>query len=471
MSINASTTCSLKRRQKSPAVVGSGIVRAPSAFKNATYENRIARLDLSEAERPKIDPEFDELTEAQEEDKKEALKSEWSTLEALVGTEKRLGLIAADLVEHFERRLDGMEGKALVVCMSRRIAAELHDQIAKLRPQWVAKEDDAGAMKVVMTGSSADEPLIRAHVRTKGAREQLADRFKDPKDPLKLVIVRDMWLTGFDAPCLHTLYVDKPMRGHNLMQAIARVNRVFGDKPGGLVVDYIGIATFLKEALATYTESGGKGSPTQEKERILDKLFEHFAICRDAFHGFDVPGFLIAAPIKRLALPPAAREHVLAQKTGAPPEDGPDQPLDGHDLFMSSVSAMTAAFAASLPHPRCEDIRNEVAFYQAVRAGLQKIEGGRRAPGEDLQHAVRQIVANALVTTEIVDIFAAAGLERPDISILSPEFLAEVEGMKHKNLAAALLARLLQDQVRAREQRNVVQGKRFSQMLEDALRR
>jgi type I restriction enzyme R subunit len=426
------------------------------------YENRLARLGLSDEERPHIDSEFDELTEGEEEEQREALKSEWSTLETLVGSEKRLKLIAKDIVDHYEKRSQGLAGKALVVCMSRRIAAELYRQIVALRPQWHDPSDEAGTLKVVITGSSSDSELLRPHVRTKSARERLADRFKDPEDPLKLVIVRDMWLTGFDAPCLHTLYVDKPMQGHNLMQAIARVNRVFGDKPGGLVVDYIGIATFLKRALLTYQSCKGRGEPTRDKHGLVHVMLEQLAICRDVFHGFDVAGFLTATPARRLALLPAAREHVLAQR-GAEP--------DGYETFLQAVSKLTSAFAAATPDERCEEIRDEVAFYQAVRAGLLKLDGAKRTLGGDLSHAVRQIVSNALVSTEVVDVFAAAGLERPDLSVLSPEFLVEVQGMKHKNLAAALLARLLRDEVRKREQRNVVQGRRFSEMLEDALSR
>jgi type I restriction enzyme R subunit len=433
------------------------------------YENRLARLDLSEAEKPRVDAEFEEVTEGEEEASKEALKSEWSTLEALVGTEKRLQLVAADLVQHFEKRLAAMEGKALVVCMSRRIAAELHDRIKDLRPTWFAEDDDAGALKVVMTGSASDPEQLRPHVRTKARRERLAERFKDPRDPLKMVIVRDMWLTGFDAPCLHTLYVDKPMRGHNLMQAIARVNRVFGDKPGGLVVDYLGIASFLKEALRTYTASGGRGAAADDQERVVEAMLEQLAICRDVLHGFDIPGFLSAAPAVRLKLLPAAREHVLAQKGSE--GQGKGAPLDGHDRFLQAAGKLTTAFAAAVPHERCDEVRDEVAFHQAVRAGLLKLETGRRTGGIDLGHAVRQIVANAVVPTEVVDVFAVAGLPKPDISILSPEFLADVRGMAHKNLAAALLQRLLQDEVRTRQQQNVVQGRKFSEMLEEALRR
>lgn len=426
------------------------------------YENRLARLGLSEEERPHIDPEFEELTEGEEEAQKEALKSEWSTLETLVGSDKRLALVAKDIVEHYEKRRQGLAGKALVVCMSRRIAAELYRHIVELRPDWHDPSDEAGTIKVVITGSASDVGLLQSHIRTKSARERLAGRFKDPEDPLAIVLVRDMWLTGFDAPCLHTLYVDKPMQGHNLMQAIARVNRVFGDKPGGLVVDYIGIATFLKQALDTYRSCEGRGDPTRDKEALIEILLEELEICRDVFHGFDVQAFLHGTPAQRLALLPAAREHVLAQRGVEP---------DGYETFLRAVSRLTSAFAASMPDERGEDVRDEVAFYQAVRAGLLKLDGAKGIAGRDLQHAVQQIVSNALVSTEVVDVFAVAGIERPDLSVLSPEFLAEVHGMKHKNLAAALLARLLRDDVRKREARNVVQGRRFSEMLEEALRR
>jgi type I restriction enzyme R subunit len=444
------------------------------------YENRLARLELDEAERPHLDDDFEEVTEGEEEERKEALKSEWSTLEALVGTEKRLGLVAQDLVEHFEQRLASINGKALVVCMSRRIAAELYNAIAKLRPDWAREDDDTGSMKVVMTGSASDIPLLRPHVRSKSRRERLAERFKDPKDPLKLVIVRDMWLTGFDAPCLHTLYVDKPMQGHNLMQAIARVNRVYGDKPAGLVVDYLGIASFLKEALHTYTESGGRGKTTEDHDRIVEEMFEQLEICRDVLHGFDIPAFLSAPPTKRLQLLPVARELVLSQQgksetvNTAPKKSkspAPKPPLDGHDRYMQAVGKLSAAFAGASGDSRCEEIRNEVAFHQAVRAGLVKLETGKSTSGADLSHAIRQIVANAVVPTDVMDVFAVAGLPKPDISILSKEFLAEVQGMKHKNLAAALLKRLLQDEVRTRQQSNVVVGRKFSEMLEAALNR
>jgi type I restriction enzyme R subunit len=432
------------------------------------YENRLAKLDLDEREKPKIDPTFEELMEGEEEDRKEALKSEWSTVEALVGTEKRLALVAQDMVQHFEKRLTAMEGKALIVCMSRRICVDLHDQLVKLRPQWYDEDDDAGALKVVMTGSAADVEKLRPHVRTKARREGLADRFKDPGDPLKLVIVRDMWLTGFDAPCMHTLYVDKPMRGHNLMQAIARVNRVFGDKPGGLVVDYIGIATFLRDAMVTYSQSGGTGDATHRQEQAVEVMLEKLEVCRDGFHGFDYQGFFTGSPKDRLALLPAAREHVLGQRSAPGSAKGA---RDGYDVFGQAVGELSSAFTLAMPHDQCEAVRDEVAFFQAVKVGLVKLSQGRAASSAALGHAVRQIVANAIVTEGVMDVFDAVGLAKPDISILSPEFLAEVQGMKNKNLAAALLQKLLGDEVRKRAGSNAAQARKFSELLERAIAR
>ena len=447
-----------------------------------TYENRLARIDLDEAERPRIDPAFDEVTEGEEEDKAEALKSEWATVEALVGTEKRLALVAADIVAHFEKRQGAMTGKALVVCMSRRICVDLYDQIVKLRPAWHDREDAAGKIKVVMTGSAADDPRYQPHLRSKAARPQLQRRYKDPADPLEIVIVRDMWLTGFDAPCMHTLYVDKPMRGHNLMQAIARVNRVFGDKPGGLVVDYIGLATSLREAMKTYSARGGTGDATERQDQAVDVMMAQLERCRRVFHGFDYAGFFTAAPAARLELLPRAREHVLAQRLpkgedaaagtkAKRPRPGGHVERDGYDTFLSAVGALSSAFAIASPHETCDEVRDEVAFFQAIKAGLAKLATGHRAPSEDLGHAVRQIVANSVVTGDVLDVFDAAGIPKPDISILSPEFLAEIAGMKTPNLAAALLQRLLEDEVHARGKRSVVQKRKFSEMLESAIAR
>ena len=422
------------------------------------YESRLAGLALDEAERPKIDPEFEEATEGEEVERKEKLKSKWAQLEAVVGADKRLELVARDIVGHFETRLEAMDGKAMVVCMSRRIAVELFREIAKLRPEWRDDADAAGAMKVVMTGSASDAPDWQDHIRNKPRREALANRFRDPKDPFRLVIVRDMWLTGFDAPGLHTMYIDKPMRGHGLMQAIARVNRVFGDKPGGLVVDYLGLAHELKQALATYTESGGTGRTALDRDEAVALMLEKYEVCCALFHGFDRSKWTTGSPRERLGLLPPAQEHILVQE-------------NGRDRFLRAVRELSQAFALSAPHEEALRIRDDVAFFQAVRAVLAKRAPGDARPAEELDHAVRQIVSRAVNPEGVVDIFAAAGLEKPDISILSDEFLAEVRGLPQRNLAVELLRKLLKAEIGTRGRKNVVQARSFAEMLEQTLRR
>ncbi|WP_354695948.1 type I restriction endonuclease subunit R [Elongatibacter sediminis] len=422
------------------------------------YESRLARVELSEQEKPLIDPEFEEATEGEEADRKDKLKSKWAQLEAVVGTEKRLKLIARDLVEHYEKRCEALEGKAMVVVMSRRIAVDLYKEIALLRPEWAKDDDELGALKVVMTGSASDPLEWQSHIRNKPRREELAKRFRKPDDPFRMVIVRDMWLTGFDAPSLHTMYIDKPMQGHGLMQAIARVNRVFKDKPGGLVVDYLGLADQLKKALATYTEAGGKGSAAFNQAEAVAVMLEKLEICRGLFHGFDWHHWADGNPQERLAVLPAAQEHVLTQE-------------DGKSRLLQHVTELSKAFALSVPHPDALAVRDEVAFYQAVRAVLAKGTLGQRRTDEELEHAIRQIVSRAVVSDEVVDIFAAAGLQKPDISILSDEFLAEVRGMPHRNLAVELLQKLLKGEIKNRRQRNVVQARSFSEMLEQSVRR
>jgi len=422
------------------------------------YESRLAKLALDEAERPHIDPDFEEATEGEEIEKKEKLKTRWAQLEAMVGTERRLELIARDLVRHFERRLEAMEGKAMVVCMSRRVCLDLHDQIVKLRPDWFTEDDETGALKVIMTGSAAEGPRYAMHSRNKTRREHLAKRFRDPADPFKMVIVRDMWLTGFDAPSLHTMYIDKPMRGHGLMQAIARVNRVFRDKPGGLVVDYLGLAPELKEALATYTESGGSGSAAIDQEAAVAVMLEKYEVCLGLFHGFDWSLWTQGKPEERLGLLPGALEHVLAQK-------------DGKDRTLRAVTELSQAFALSVPHEEALAIRDDVGFFQAVRVQLVKQAPGQRKTDEELDLAVRQIVSKAVVSDEVIDIFAAAGLKKPDISILSDEFLAEVRDMPQRNLAVELLQKLLKGEIRTRSRKNVVLARSFAEMLEETLRR
>ena len=342
--------------------------------------------------------------------------------------------------------------------MSRRICVELHREIAALQPKWHADSDDQGEMKVVMTGSASDPVDWQAHIRSKTRREALANRFRDAGDPFRVVLVRDMWLTGFDAPSLHTMYIDKPMRGHGLMQAIARVNRVFKDKPGGLVVDYLGLAQELKRALATYTESGGTGRTALDQDEAVALMIAKYEVCCGLLHGFDWSKWTSGTSADRLRLLPAAQEHVLAQK-------------EGKDRFLAAVRELSQAFALAVPHPESLRIRDDVGFFQSVRACLSKRAAGETKSEEELDFAVRQIVSRAVVSDGVIDIFAAAGLQKPDISILSEEFLVEVRGMPQRNLAVELLQKLLKGEIRARGRKNLVQAKAFSEMLEQALRR
>jgi type I restriction enzyme R subunit len=422
------------------------------------YEGRLAKLELKKEERPKIDPDFEEVTEEEDVPTKEKLKSKWARMEAMVGTEKRIRLIAKDIVEHFDRRLEVMDGKAMIVCMSRRICVDLYNAIFNLHPEWHSEDDDKGAIKVVMTGSAFDALEWQPHIRSKLRREFLAKRFKDAKDPLKVVIVRDMWLTGFDVPCLHSMYVDKPMKRHGLMQAIARVNRVFRDKPGGLVVDYLGLADQLKKALADYTESGGEGKPVFDQEEAVAKMLELYEVCAGMFHGFDYSRFKIGRPIERNTVIPRANEHVLAQE-------------NGKERFMKAVSQLSKAFALAVPHEKALAIRDDVGFFQTVRAALAKTTPGSTRPEEELNLAVRQIVSRAVASDEVIDIFSAAGLKTPDISILSDEFLAEVKELPHRNLAFEVLKKLLSDEIKARARKNLIQSRLFSQMLEETIRK
>jgi type I restriction enzyme R subunit len=422
------------------------------------YESRLAKLDLPEEEKPKVDEEFEEVTEGEEVDRKERLKTKWARLEAVVGTEKRLRLIAQDIVSHFEKRLEALDGKAMVVCMSRRICVELYNEIVRLRPEWHHEDDDKGVIKVVMTGSASDPPEWQPHIRNKERREFLANRFRNPKDPFKIVIVRDMWLTGFDCPSLHTMYVDKPMRAHGLMQAIARVNRVFRDKPGGLVVDYLGLAHELKQALATYTESGGTGKTAIDQAEAVAVMKEKYEVCCDLFHGFDWSKWKTGSPEERLSLLPAAQEHILAQE-------------NGKERLLKAVTELSKAFALAVPHEQALAIRDDVAFFQAVRAALTKRAPAEERPEEELDHAIRQIISQAIAPEGVIDLFSAAGLKKPDISILSDEFLAEVRGMPQKNLAVELLRKLLEGEIKVRRRKNVVQARSFAEMLEQAIRR
>ncbi|MXV83433.1 type I restriction endonuclease subunit R [Candidatus Poribacteria bacterium] len=421
------------------------------------YESRLAKIELDENEKPHIDPEFEEVTEREETTQKEKLKTKWAQLEALVGTEKRLGLIADDIIAHFEERLETIEGKGMIVGMSRRICVDLYNAIVKRRLEWHDDDDKKGEIKVVMTGSASDDVSWQPHIRNKARREEMATRFKNPNDSLKLVIVRDMWLTGFDAPSLHTMYVDKPMRGHGLMQAIARVNRVYRDKPGGLIVDYIGLAYHLKQALQNYTKSGGKGNATLDKAEAVAVMLEKYEICCGLFHGFDWSRWITGNAEDRMRLLPPAQEHILAQK-------------DGKERLLKVVTELSKAFALAVPDEKTTEIRDDVAFFQAVRKVLAKPSTAEETQAETTEQAIKQLVSKAVASEGVVDIFTAAGLEKPDVSILSDEFLAEVRDLPHKNVAVELLEKLLGDEVRTRSQKNVVQGRSFASMLEGSIR-
>jgi type I restriction enzyme R subunit len=421
------------------------------------YEGRLARLALSETERPHLDADFEEITESAESTVREQIKRKWTQLEAMVGAPTRLAQVAADILRHFDQRLEVLDGKGMIVAMSRRIAVELYQKIAQHRPEWHSNDDTTGAIKVVMTGEASDPEEWQTHIRTKTQLRALAQRLKDPEDPLKLVIVRDMWLTGFDAPPLHTLYVDKPMKGHTLMQAIARVNRVYRDKPGGLIVDYLGIADQLKEALALYTESGGQGKVFQDQEEAVRMMQEWHEVCCELFHGFDWAGFKTGTASEQMSLLPAAREQIVAQQ-------------DGRDRFMMACQNLSQSFALAVAHDETLRLRDDVAFFQAVRAGLLKSSVSESQSTDEMHHAVRQIVSKAILSEEVVDIFAAAGLQHPNMPILSDEFLAEVQGLPYKNLAVETLRKLLAGEIQARSRTNVVQSKRLSEMLTQAIR-
>ena len=424
------------------------------------YEARLAKIDLKPEERPKIDPNFEEVTEDAEDAIKESLRRKWAQLEAMVGTDKRIALVAEDWVKHWEARYAAMEGKAMVVCMSRRICVELYKAIQKLRPDWHHEDDAKGVMKIVMSGSASDKLEWQPHIRSKARREELAKAFKNPKKPFRIVIVRDMWLTGFDAPSLHTMYVDKPMRGHGLMQAIARVNRVFKDKPGGLVVDYLGLAEELKQALADYTNSQGKGDITLDQEEAVAVMLEKYEQVCALLHGFDFATAAKTVAAKRLPLIAQAAEHLLGQK-------------DGKLRYLQSVSDLSKAFALAVPHDSALEIRDEVGFFQEIRAVLAKNiggEDGKKSP-EELELAVRQIVSRAISSDKVIDIFDAAGLKKPDISILSDEFLAEVRHLPQRNLAVELLQKLLNNELKIRQKKYLVQSRSFAEMLEATIRR
>jgi type I restriction enzyme R subunit len=454
-----------KQDANTPAVFGNYIDIydiAQAVEDNVTvrifYESRLAKVNLTE-EGKRIVEQFDaELDEVGEADEATAAKIKWAKLEAIVGNEDRIRILANDIVTHFEERQEVFEGKALVVAMSRRIAVTLYDAIIKLRPEWHSDDLDKGVIKVVMTSSSSDGAAIQKHHTTKAQRKALALRLKDENDPLKIVIVRDMWLTGFDAPCLNTMYIDKPMKDHSLMQAIARVNRVFKDKPGGLIVDYIGIATNLKKALGFYAESGGKGVPAETHQKAVEIMLEKIEVVRGILHGFDYSTFFSSVVKDKLSLILQAEDFIL----------GVD---DGKNRYVREVSLLGQAYALAKPDPATFENAEEIAFFQAVKARLTKFETSGNGKDESYDSVIRNIVNSAIASEQVVDIFSAAGLEKPELSILSEEFLKEIEGMKYKNVAIELLKKLLSDEIRLRSKHNLAKSKTLMEMLDGALKR
>ncbi|NTV15064.1 MAG: type I restriction endonuclease subunit R [Desulfobulbaceae bacterium] len=432
------------------------------------YESRLAKIELSQVDYQMLDERVEEVTEGDELTERQKRFAKWTGKEAVVGSTERLRQVAADLVHHFEQRLAAADGKGMIVCMSRRICVELHAQIIQLRPHWYDADDDKGTIKVIMTGSASDPLDWQEHIRNKPRRKAIGDRLKDPKDPLRLVIVRDMWLTGFDAPCLHTLYIDKPMNGHNLMQAIARVNRVFGDKEGGLIVDYIGIAQDLKNALAIYTESTGKGKLTYDQEEAVAKMLELHEVVGDMFGAYDYRKYFGLEPKAKLNFILDAANFIA---------DLTDEPVgnlvrNGKERFKGNVVKLQKWFSLSVPHLKALEIRDDLALFQAIKARYAKFDEQSKARSNDeIETAIRQIVNDAIISQEVIDVFDAAGIRKPDISILSDEFLAEIQGMDRKNLALELLKRLLNDEIKNRAKSNLVQGKKFSEMLATAVKR
>jgi len=432
------------------------------------YENRLAKIELSVEDQKILDERVEEITEDDELTEKQKRFARWTGKEAVVGSTDRLRQVAADIVSHFEQRLSAAEGKGMIVCMSRRICVALHKEMIKLRPQWYSPEDDKGVIKIVMTGSASDPLDWQEHIRNKDRRKAIGNRLKDPKDPLKLLIVRDMFLTGFDAPCLNTMYIDKPMNGHTLMQAIARVNRVFGDKEGGLIVDYIGIAQDLKNALLVYAASQGKGQITFDQEEAVAKMLEYYEIVVDMFGRFDYRQYFKLDPKSKLSFILDAANTIadLAEE-----QEG-SVVRNGKERFIENVIKLQKAFGLAVPHPRALEIRDDLAFFQAIKARFAKFdETTKTRTNAEIETAIRQIINDAIISSEVVDVFDAAGIRKPDISILSDEFLAEIQGMERKNLALELLKRLLADEIKTRGQMNMVQGRKFSEMLAEAVKR
>ncbi|VUT28090.1 MAG: hypothetical protein SYNGOMJ08_00651 [Candidatus Syntrophoarchaeum sp. GoM_oil] len=422
------------------------------------YESRLAKLELKPEERPKIDREFEEVTEGEEAEGKEKLKSKWAKLESVAGSQRRIKRIAKDIINHFENRLSVIEGKGMIVAMSRRICVELYNEIIRLRPDWHNEDDDKGFIKIVMTGSASDPKEWQQHIRNKNRRKKIGDNLKDDKHELKLMIVRDMFLTGFDAPSLHTMYLDKPIKGHTLMQAIARVNRVYPGKEGGLVVDYMGVGTELKEALMNYTESGGKGKPTFDQEQAVKLMMEKYEVVNDMFYGFDYKKFFVLKPTERINFIPSAMEHILKEK-------------GKKERFSREVTALLKAFSLAVPHDKAMKIKEEVGFFQAVKSAITKTTETKREAQDRFDSAIKQILSKAVISDRIIDIFEAAGIKKPELSILSEGFLAEVKAMPQKNLAFEALKKLLNDEIRIISRKNMVQANSFMDLLDKTIKK
>jgi type I restriction enzyme, R subunit len=428
------------------------------------YESRLAKIELSQTDQAVLDAQVEELTENDELTDRQKRFAKWASKEAVVGSEQRLTQVALDLVTHFENKTNAVKGKGMVVCMSRRIAVAMHDEIIKIRPDWYDKDDDKGAIKIIMTGSATDPLDWQEHIRNKAKRKAIGDRLKDPNDSLKMVIVRDMLLTGFDAPCLHTLYIDKPMSGHNLMQAIARVNRVFGDKEGGFIVDYIGIFQDLKNALQIYTDAKGKGQLTFDQEEAVAKMLELHEIVADMFGTFKFKNYFTLEPRQKLQFILDASDFILGLKN----EDG----RNGKQRFKDHVTKLQQAFGLSTPHPKAFEIRDDLAFFQAIKARFTKFEEQtKKVSTEDVETAIRQIINDAIISKEVIDVFEAAGIAKPSIEILTDDFLNQVRDLPRKNLALELLKKLLNDEIKSRANTNLVQSKKFSEMLAQAVKK
>jgi len=454
-----------KEDRNTPAVFGNYVdiydisqAQEDEATVKIYYESRLAKITLSD-EGKKLIAELDEDLAKEDLPETQKAKTKWTQLEALIGSEDRIRQITRDIVTHFEQRQEVFEGKGIIVTMSRRIAVDLYDEIIRIKPEWHNDELKKGAIKVVMTSASSDGPKIAKHYTTKEQRRVLAERMKDPEDELKLVIVCDMWLTGFDVPCLHTMYLDKPMKGHTLMQAIARVNRVYKDKPGGLIVDYLGIASDLKEALSFYSDSGGKGDPAVLQEQAVSLMLEKLETVSQMFHGFAYDHYFTADTSAKLSIILAAEEHILNLE-------------NGRKRYIDEVTSLSKAFSIAIPHEQAMAVKEKVSFYQAVKARLVKFDStGTGKTDEEIETAIRQVIDQALVTEKVIDIFDAAGIKKPDISILSEEFLLEVQNMEHKNIALEVLKKLLNDEIRARMKKNLVQSRTLMKMLENSIKK